>query len=700
MRLTVLGYDVTMAGLAMYIALILRLGTFDELDNFSFVGPFNGLDDYNLIFGAVLPFVAAAGASLLTLGTYRTSWRHASTADLTNIVKAATLAVLIYTPVCFVVNRLYLIPRTSIVLAWMVFLLLMAGSRIGYRLFREGHLFFDRHPMMPGQVPILIVGSGVEAKVLILSLGRSSQYYPVGVLDDTVDGYLLGGVPVLGKIADVERVVNKFRDAGDRPRKLVVVDRTLPATRLNALVEIANRLGLTIARAPDPTQFRGTSDALELRPISVEDLLGRSQIVLDPGPVHRLFAGRRVLITGAGGSIGSEIVRQVCALGPAAICLIDASEFNLYTIDGQVSERWPAIERVTRVIDVRHRLSIEGCFASFSPEIVFHAAALKHVPLVEANPVEAIWTNAIGTRRVCDAAARVGCRAMVLISTDKAVNPTSVMGASKRCAEGYCQALALAHASRPSATHFMAVRFGNVLGSSGSVVPLFERQLKAGGPLTVTHPEIERYFMTIREAVQLVLQASALGVAHTGLVGRVFALDMGSPVKIADLARQMIRLAGLQPGRDVQIKFTGLRPGEKLFEEVFHTGEQIEPTTVPRVNVASTRTPFDLEVFTLLFDALEQACFLGRERDALRILRRVVPEYEAPSRASPETFPLAASVTLNTSAKAMATVAFSSNFGGTYGQYVQSNFYPGQLELPFLLGFDVASEPQKEKPSA
>jgi len=206
--------------------------------------------------------------------------------------------------------------------------------------------------------------------------------------------------------------------------------------------------------------------------------------------------------------------------------------------------------------------------------------------------------------------------------------------------------------------------------------------------------------MTIREAVQLVLQASALGVAHTGLVGRVFALDMGSPVKIADLARQMIRLAGLQPGRDVQIKFTGLRPGEKLFEEVFHTGEQIEPTTVPRVNVASTRTPFDLEVFTLLFDALEQACFLGRERDALRILRRVVPEYEAPSRASPETFPLAASVTLNTSAKAMATVAFSSNFGGTYGQYVQSNFYPGQLELPFLLGFDVASEPQKEKPSA
>jgi O-antigen biosynthesis protein WbqV len=632
MRLTALVYDMAMAGLAMSAALSLRLGFFNGLDNYGVVGPFDGLDDYSLVLGAILPFVAAAAVSLLILGTYRTSWRHASTADLTNIVKAATLAVLIYMPICFVVNRLYLTPRTSIVLAWMVFLLLMAGSRIGYRLFREGHLFFERHSMVPGQVPILIAGGGVDAKVLLLSLDHASEYYPVGVLDDGVDGDLLGGVPVLGGIADVERVVKKFSDAGDRPRKVVVVDRTLPPARLDALVESANRLGLTVARGPDPTRFRpGTSDAPELQPISVEDLLGRSQIVLDPKPVHCFVAGRRVLVTGAGGSIGSEIVRQVCAIGPAAICLVDASEFNLYTIDAEVAEQWPAIERVARVIDVRHRLVIEGCFASFKPEIVFHAAALKHVPLVEGNPVEAIWTNAIGTRHVCDAAVTVGCRAMVLISTDKAVNPTNVMGASKRSAEGYCQALALAHAGRPAATHFVAVRFGNVLGSSGSVVPLFERQLKAGGPLTVTHPDIERYFMTIREAVQLVLQASALGVAETAPVGQVFVLDMGSPVKIADLARQMIRLAGLQPGKDVAIEFTGLRPGEKLFEELFHAGERIEPTGVPRVNVASPRTPLYLPAFSLVFDALEQACFCGREGDALRILRTVVPEYEAPS---------------------------------------------------------------------
>ena len=636
MRLTALVYDMAMAGLAMYAALILRLGTFEGLDNYSLVGAFNGLDDYDLVFGAILPFVAAAAVSFLALGTYRTSWRHASTADLTNIVKAATLTVLIYLPIGFIVNRLYLIPRTSTVLAWMVFLLLMAGSRIGYRLFREGHLFFERHPMAPGQVPILIVGGGVDAKILLLSLDHASEYYPVGVLDDGVDGDLLGGVPVLGRIADVERVVEKFRDAGDRPRKLVVVDRTLPAERLNAMVESANRLGLTMARGPDPTQFRpGTSDAPELQPISVEDLLGRPQIVVDPKPVHRFVAGRRVLVTGAGGSIGSEIVRQVCAIGPAAICLVDASEFNLYAIDAEVSEKWPTIERVARIIDVRHRLLIESSLASFRPDIVFHAAALKHVPLVEGNPVEAIWTNAIGTRHVCDAAVAVGCRAMVLISTDKAVNPTNVMGASKRCAEGYCQALA--HAGRLAETHFVAVRFGNVLGSSGSVVPLFERQLKAGGPLTVTHPDIERYFMTIREAVQLVLQASALGVADTTMVGRVFVLDMGSPVKIADLARKMIRLAGLQPGKDVAIEFTGLRPGEKLFEELFHAGERVEPTAVPRVNAASARTSLDLRAFSLVLDALERACFCGREDDSLRLLRTIVPEYEAPSRPSPAT---------------------------------------------------------------
>jgi O-antigen biosynthesis protein WbqV len=257
------------------------------------------------------------------------------------------------------------------------------------------------------------------------------------------------------------------------------------------------------------------------------------------------------------------------------------------------------------------------------------------------------------------------------------------MGATKRCAEGYCQALALAHAGRPAATHFLVVRFGNVLGSSGSVVPLFERQLKAGGPLTVTHPDIERYFMTIREAVQLVLQASALGVANTTLAGRVFVLDMGSPVKIADLARQMIRLAGLRPEKDVAIEFTGLRPGEKLFEELFHAGERIEPTAVPRVNVASPRTPLDLPAFSSIEDALEQACVCGRESDALRILRTVVPEYQAPSRPSLATSPSAASaVAVASSTREDAVAPLSNKFASIFGGFGQSIPSTDQLELP------------------
>src|SRR5581483_11080062 len=555
--------------------------------------------------------------------------RHASTTDLTNIFYTVSLAVLIYLPVSFVVTRLDLIPRTSVILAWMVFFLFMAGSRIGYRLYRERGLFFARQPMLSHQVPILIVGGGMDAELLLRSLSGSTDYYPVGIVDETGHGGLLRGVPILGRIDQIEQVIERFREAGDRPRKLVVVHRLLPAETLDQLVQVANRLGLTLARGPDPTKFRpGTQDVAELQPISVEDLLGRSQIVLDLDPVRHLIAGKRVIVTGAGGSIGSEIVRQVCALAPAAVCLVDNSEFNLYRIDAEVLDTAPGIERVARVLDVRHRRAVMQYFAAFDPDIVFHAAALKHVPMVERNPIEGIWINAIGSRNVCDAAAAAGAHAAVLISTDKAVNPTNVMGASKRCAESYCQAIALANADRPQGTRFVAVRFGNVLGSTGSVVPLFERQLKAGGPLTVTHPDIERYFMTIREAVQLVLQASAAGAEDARMAGRVFVLDMGKPVKIADLARQMIRLAGLEPDRDIMIRYSGLRPGEKLYEELFHAGEKIEATSTPRINVATPRTSQLAEISRQL-DELEAACASTDEKAALRTLRDLVPEYRA-----------------------------------------------------------------------
>lgn len=624
-RWVAFAYDVAIAGFAMLAGIVLRLGTLDEIGN------------RNLFFGGLIPFILAAIVSFLVMRTYRTSWRHASTADLLNIFYAVGLTVLIYLPISFVTTRIWLIPRTSVVIAFIVLFLLMAGSRAAYRLFREGRLSFTRRSMRAGQVPILIVGGGLDAELFLRSLDGASHYYPVGVLDDDGRTAQLRGVPVLGAIADAEAAIEDFTDAGDRPRKLVIVDRTLSPAVLDRLVEVANRLGLSLARGPDPTLLTpGAREVNELRPFSVEDLLGRAQIVLDPAPVRALIAGRRVLVTGAGGSIGSEIVRQVCAIGPAALCLVDSSEFNLYRIDAEAGEAWPTLPRQARLIDVRHRVSLEDCFNAFRPDIVFHAAALKHVPLVEDNPVEGIWINAVGSRHVCDAAVAAGAHALVLISTDKAVNPANVMGATKRAAESYCQALAQANAAEAEGTRFVAVRFGNVLGSTGSVVPLFERQLKAGGPLTVTHPDIERYFMTIREAVQLVLQASALGVGHPELAGRVFVLDMGKPVKIADLARQMIRLAGQRPDLDIQIVYTGLRPGEKLQEELFHDSERIESTTTPRVNVVSPRTT-DVGLLASALEELEQACRGGRTDDALRGLRSLVPEYRPPGGAeSPE----------------------------------------------------------------
>jgi O-antigen biosynthesis protein WbqV len=609
-------HDVAMAVIAVFTAVVFRFGTFESVE------------EQGLLSGAILPFTAGATISLILLRTYRTSWRHVSTADLVTIVQTATLAVLIYLPLSFVTTRLTEIPRTFVLIAWVLFIVLMSASRVAYRLSHERSMLFMRRSRQLGQMPVLVIGGGTNAEIFLRSIDYKSEYYAVGVLDDQASGTLLRGVPVLGRIDEAEKVVESFGDEDNRPRKLVVVDRTLAPAVLEALVAVVARLGLTIARVPDLTQLRpGAEDKAELQPISVEDLLGRAQIVLDPEPVKTLIAGKRVLVTGAGGSIGSEIVRQVCGIGPAAIGLVDASELNLYTIDGEVAREWPQFERVARVIDVRHRTSIATCMAAFKPDIVFHAAALKHVPIVEANPTEGIWTNAIGSRNVADAAIAAECGAMVLISTDKAVNPTNVMGASKRCAESYVQALALSQARQPHATRFVAVRFGNVLGSTGSVVPLFERQLKAGGPLTVTHPHIERFFMTIREAVQLVLQASALGTWDVAAQGRVFVLDMGQPVKIVDLARQMIRLAGLRPELDVAIQFTGLRPGEKLFEELFHYGEQIEMTRIPRVNVASPRTA-DLCQLTETLHRLQVVCEAGNAAEAIAIVRSLVPEYK------------------------------------------------------------------------
>jgi len=393
---------------------------------------------------------------------------------------------------------------------------------------------------------------------------------------------------------------------------------------------------LRVRRAPRLTELdhdRMTDEprSVELRPIMIEDLLNRPQVPLDRDGMARLIQGRRVVVTGAGGTIGSELARQVAAFGPGSLVLIDNGEFALWQIDMELAETHPNVRRQSLIADIRDEARIRSVFEAIRPELVFHAAALKHVPIVEDNPLEGLMTNAAGTRHVADAARSAGAIAMVLISTDKAVNPTSVMGASKRLAEMYCQALDIVARKTGTGMRCITVRFGNVLGSTGSVVPLFQRQLARGGPLTVTHPDMRRYFMTVREAVGLVLQANVLGVGEARLPadqdGGIFVLDMGEPVKIVDLARQMIRLAGLKPDEDVAIRFTGLRPGEKLYEELFHGKEPPAPTGHPGLLMAHPRTA-DPAIVGRAIEEIATACRGNQSRLALTLLSRLIPEFE------------------------------------------------------------------------
>ena len=432
------------------------------------------------------------------------------------------------------------------------------------------------------------------------------------------------------------------------PDMVVVASPDLSGAALGKVIDEANAFGLVVRRAPRPTALhpataapaQGRTDAparIQLKPVAIEDLLNRPQVPLDRDGMARLIQGRRVIVTGAGGTIGSELARQVATFGPEMLILLDNGEYALWQIDLELAETHPLLQRKTLIADIRDEARIRAVFEELRPELVFHAAALKHVPIVEANPLEGLLTNAAGTRHVAEAARAAGAMAMVLISTDKAVNPTSVMGASKRVAEMYCQALDVAaRASAEPAMRCVTVRFGNVLGSTGSVVPLFQRQLERGGPLTVTHPDMQRYFMTVREAVGLVLQASVLGVAQNTPLGGalpvnqdggIFVLDMGKAVKIVDLARQMIRLAGLRPEIDVDIRFTGLRPGEKLYEELFHGKEPPVPTGYPGLLMATPRTA-DPAIVGRAIEEIAIACRGGQIRLALNLLGRLIPEFE------------------------------------------------------------------------
>ena len=622
-------HDIVMAAISFALSLYLRLGA--EL--------FEKSVDWLLV-GTIL-FTVVCAAAFWFMRLYRGIWRYASLNDLLAITRAVTLAILVFLVLMFLWTRLEQVPRSLPFINWFVLIALLGGPRFLYRLIKDRRFVLSLENGGQRRIPVLLVGAGDAAELFIRATSRSggADYQVVGIVAEQPAnvGRHIHGIEVLGTTEGLTAVVKELDARGDRPQRLILTKDDMDGAKVRTLLDGATEAGMTMARLPKLTDFKsGISDKMEIRPVAVEDLLGRPQTTLDRSALSTFIKGRRILITGAGGSIGAELVRQISDLAPAELILLDNSEFNLYSVELALAESHPALERHAIIGDVRDRERIGGLFAAFRPELVFHAAALKHVPLVETNPFEGVATNVTGTVNVADACVEAGVAAMVMISTDKAVNPTSVMGATKRIAEQYCQALDLVRRGTDG-TRFITVRFGNVLGSTGSVVPLFQRQLAQGGPLTVTDPDMKRYFMTVSEAVALVLQASAHGSRDAEHGGKIFVLDMGEPVRILDLARQLIRLAGLRPDDDIKIEIIGPRPGEKFSEETFHGGEIPVPTETKGVLLAAPR-PGDHRELSRTLGLLAEACARSDADKVIEILHELVPEYqgapENPARAS------------------------------------------------------------------
>ncbi|WP_230975532.1 polysaccharide biosynthesis protein [Acetobacter garciniae] len=582
-------------------------------------------------------FVAGGAITLVVSGLpFRMPqqyWRFSGMSDLMGIAGASIASAALFS-IGLVLTGFSLPSPTFPVIYALVLLVALGGLRVAYRLAHRRRL------RSAEQHRVILIGADTAADIYMRALDRAGQggIKIVGLvaLGTHQAGRRIHNVPILGHVDTLPTILDRLDKAGGLPESLVITDPTFRGRMLTAVLDAAVAHGIAVLRAPVLTDL-APAERVQLRPVPLEDLLNRPQVALDLDGMERLIGGQTVLVSGAGGTIGSELVRQIARLGAKRLILLDHGEFALWQIDVELAETAPHIPREAVVADVRDAGRMDALMGHFRPDLVFHAAALKHVPIVEANPAEGILTNVHGTRVVADTAARHGVRAMVVISTDKAVNPSSLMGASKRAAEMYCQALDIKARTSPTpgGMRCITVRFGNVLGSTGSVVPLFRRQLERGGPLTVTHPDMRRYFMTVPEAVGLVLQASVRGMAGKDGSGTdtllrhggIFVLDMGEPVRIVDLARQMIRMAGLRPEEDVAIRFTGLRAGEKLYEELFHGREAPVPTDAPGLLMATPRV-VDLAEVSHVVERMTHSARMGDIKAALRDLAALVPEFD------------------------------------------------------------------------
>ncbi|MFZ1952152.1 MAG: nucleoside-diphosphate sugar epimerase/dehydratase [Pseudolabrys sp.] len=596
-----------------------------------------GLTDRLQGLGLFLPFfVAYAAVVYFIIGLHRNKWRFTSVPDLYNIfwassVMALSLLVLDYVLVAPNFYGTFFFGKVTILLYWFLQMFFLGGLRVIYRYFHYARTI-NRSKKNVDSTPTLILGRAADAEVLLRGIesGAVKKIWPAGVLSPSFAdrGQSIRGIRVLGDIDDLEKVVSDLEASGTRVTRLVLAPSALaPEARPEAILIRARKLGMSMSQLPS---LDADGAAVQLAPVAVEDLLLRPSVKIDYRRLEDFVSGKAIIVTGGGGSIGAEICDRVVTFGATRLLVIEHSEPALHAVLEALKGKQSEAKISGRIADVRDRERIMSLVAQFKPDIVFHAAALKHVPMLEQDWDEGIKTNVFGSINVADAAAAAGATAMVMISTDKAIEPVSVLGATKRLAEMYCQALDDEFARRSSpgkpSMRLISVRFGNVLASNGSVVPKFKAQIEAGGPVTVTHPDMVRYFMTIREACDLVVTSAshALGTRNSDV--SVYVLNMGQPVKIVDLAERIIRLSGLEPGRDIQIEFTGIRPGERLHEILFAREEETADVGIPGIVAAKPVRP-PLDAIRAWVATLEQGVARGERAAIYNVLRDAVPEF-------------------------------------------------------------------------
>lgn len=586
---------------------------------------------------AVLPsFVLYAGVVFFLFRLHESKWRFTSLPELAVIFRAATvlalsLLVLDYILVTPGLYGTFFFGKVTIALFWVLLMAFLGGSRIAYRYFRDVRT--QKHALNSDAVPTIVLGRAADVEVLLRAIesGAVRKILPVGILSParSDQAITMRGVPVLGDFSDLEPVIGVLRGRGTSVARLVLTKSAFePGAGAESILMRARRLGITASRLP--SLEGGDEMALRLAPVDVEDLLLRPSVKIDYRRLETFVAGKSIIVTGGGGSIGSEVCDRIATFGATRLLIIENSEPALHAVLEALAAKQSHAQIAGRLADVRDRDRILSLFTEFKPNIVFHAAALKHVPLLEQDWGEGIKTNVFGSVNVADAATAAGAEAMVMVSTDKAIEPVSVLGATKRFAEMYCQALDDEFARRTDGLRppmrLIAVRFGNVLASNGSVVPKFKAQIEVGGPVTVTHPDMVRYFMTIREACDLVVTAASHALGSERSDVSVYVLNMGQPVKIVDLAERLIRLAGLEPGRDIDIVFTGVRPGERLHEILFAREEPSAEIGIPGIVGAKPARP-SLEAMRGWLATLEQG-LARQEREAIyRVLRDAVPDF-------------------------------------------------------------------------